>query len=83
MINTLHFTEGQFKRIVERHCFFIQNPIEYLKDCEEMTVDDDDNNIQEEDSDTQENDEETIVVRQISNWKRALFKNSALKATDI
>ena len=80
MINTLHFTEGQFKRIVERHCFFIQNPIEYLKDCEEMTVDDDDNNIQEEDSDTQENDEETIVVRQISNWKRALFKNSALKS---
>ena len=80
MINTLHFTEGQFKRIVERHCFFIQNPIEYLKDCEEMTVDDDDNNIQEEDSDTQENDEETIVVRQISNWKRALFKTSALKS---
>ena len=80
MINTLHFTEGQFKKIVKRHCFFIQNPIEYLKDCEEMTVDDDDNNIQEEDSDTQENDEETIVVRQISNWKRALFKNSALKS---
>ena len=45
-----------------------------------MTVDDDDNNIQEEDSDTQENDEETIVIRQISNWKRALFKNSALKS---
>ena len=41
-----------------------------------MTVDDDDNNIQEEDSDTQENDEETIVARQIPNWKRALFKNS-------
>lgn len=80
MINTLHFTEEQFKRIVERHCFFIENPIEYLKDCEEMTVDDDDNNIQEEDSDTQENDEETIVVRQIPNWKRALFKNSALKS---
>lgn len=80
MINTLHFTEGQFKKIVKRHCFFIQNPIEYLKDCEEMTVDDDDNNIQEEDSDTQENDEETIVIRQISNWKRALFKNSALKS---
>lgn len=80
MINTLHFTEEQFKRIVERHCFFIENPIEYLKDCEEMTVDDDDNNIQEEDSDTQENDEETIVARQIPNWKRALFKNSALKS---
>lgn len=79
MINTLHFTEEQFKRIVERHCFFIENPIEYLKDCEERTVDDDDNNIQEKDSDTQEYDEETIVARQIPNWKRALFKNSALK----
>lgn len=80
MINTLHFTEEQFKRIVERHCFFIENPIEYLKDCEERTVDDDDNNIQEKDSDTQEYDEETIVARQIPNWKRALFKNSALKS---
>lgn len=45
-----------------------------------MTVDDDDNNSQGEDSDTQENDEETIVARQIPNWKRALFKNSALKS---
>ena len=80
MINTLDFSETQFEHILNSHCSFIKNPINYLKSCDglldtELILSDDEAN----DTDELENifaDTESPV------WKKALFKNPAL-ANDI
>ena len=53
MINTLDFSETQFEHILNSHCSFIKNPINYLKSCdglldtENMVSDDEANDTDE------------------------------------
>lgn len=61
-INTLAFDDDQFKRIIEGHCKFIKEPIEFIKKWDELEND----NVVKEDS------EESYYL---PNWKRALLKN--------
>ena len=67
-INTLNFTKEQFERILDRHKYFIKNPIEYLNtfDIEERS-----------DIDSMDSDEGKIDYH-IPNWRRALNKNEQL-----
>ena len=62
-INTLAFNEGQFKRVIEGHGRFIENPLEFLKNWDEIEHD----GIVKEDEDK---------VYQIPNWKRAVLQNT-------
>ena len=64
-INTLAFDDDQFKRIIEGHCKFIKEPIEFIKKWDELEND----NVVKEDS------EENYYL---PNWKRALLKNPAV-----
>ena len=67
-INTLNFTKEQFERILDRHKYFIKNPIEYLNtfDIEERS-----------DIDSMDSDEGKIDYH-IPNWRRALNENEQL-----
>ena len=79
MINTLDFSETQFEHILDKHCFFIENPIDYLKDCDDL----DDENIASGDDANDTDESENIFADSKSPvWKKALFKNPAL-ANDI
>lgn len=79
MINTLDFSETQFEHILDKHCSFIENPIDYLKDCDDL----DDENIASGDDANDTDESENIFTDSKSPvWKKALFKNPAL-ANDI
>ena len=79
MINTLDFSETQFEHILDKHCSFIENPIDYLKDCDDL----DDENIASGDDANDTDESENIFADSKSPvWKKALFKNPAL-ANDI
>jgi len=64
-INTLAFDDEQFKRIMEGHGKFIKNPIEFLKNWDEI----------EHDEVVKEDSEE---VYRLPNWKRAVLLNPSL-----
>lgn len=64
-INTLAFDEDQFKRIIDGHGKFIINPIEFIKNWDEI-----------EHEDFAEEDNETSY--HMPNWKRAVLQNPSL-----
>lgn len=64
-LNTLAFDDNQFKRIMDGHYKFIENPIEFIKNWDE---------IEHEDIVKEECDERY----QLSNWKRAVLQNPSL-----
>lgn len=67
-INTLKFTEEQFKRILDRHESFIKEPVAYLNSFDVSEV---------WDSDIQDTDEGEIDYH-IPTWRRALNENNKL-----
>ena len=64
-INTLAFDDGQFKRIMDGHGKFIKNPIEFLKNWDEIEYEDF----------VKEESEESY---HLPNWKRAVINNPSL-----
>ena len=64
-INTLAFDNEQFKRIMDGHGKFIKNPIEFLKNWDEIENED----VVKEDSEERYH---------LPNWKRAVLQNSSL-----
>lgn len=67
-INTLNFTEDQFKRILNRHIGFIKNPIQYLNSFD-----------MEENGESIGTDlDEGKIDYRIPNWRRALNENENL-----
>lgn len=64
-INTLAFDDEQFKHIMDGHGKFIKNPIEFLKNWDEIEHED----VVKEDGEVSYN---------LPNWKRAVLQNSSL-----
>lgn len=64
-INTLAFDDEQFKHIIDGHGKFIKNPIEFLKNWDEIEHED----VVKEDGEVSYN---------LPNWKRAVLQNSSL-----
>lgn len=62
MINTLALTKDEFGRVADRHCDFLQEPIRFLKEWDEVEVE---NGQTEEES----------ILYDIPNWKRAVLEN--------
>lgn len=63
-INTLNFTEEQFKNVVKKHCEFIDDPKTFLQGWNEP-----------KDEDDEENEEERKEQCFLPNWQRAVLKN--------
>lgn len=64
VINTLDFTEEQFKRVVDGHCTFLQQPIEFLRGWD---------GLEHEENSIEEDGELTYYT---PNWQRAVLENN-------
>lgn len=80
MINTLDFSKEQFQEVLDNHCHFIQNPIDFLNPQQNDSLENDDNSSSD-DADLSSSDEQNFIPSQekLPTWKRALFKNPVLK----
>ena len=74
MINTLDFSKKQFSNVINHHCNYIENPIDFLKEWGNNN----DNNV----SNDYSKRDKIGLTRDIPNWKKAVFKNHNL-ATDV
>ena len=76
MINTLDFSETQFEHILNSHCSFIKNPINYLKSCDGLL--DTENMVSDDEANDTDELENIFADTESPVWKKALFKNPAL-----
>lgn len=74
MINTLDFSKEQFSNVINHHCNYIENPIDFLKEWGNNN----DNNV----SNDYSKRDKIGLTSDIPNWKKAVFKNQKLK-TDV
>ena len=74
MINTLNFSKEQFSNVINHHCNYIENPIDFLKEWGNNN----DNNVGNDYSKR----DKIGLTSDIPNWKKAVFKNQKLK-TDV
>lgn len=74
MINTLNFSKEQFSNVINHHCNYIENPIDFLKEWGNNN----DNNV----SNDYSKRDKIGLTSDIPNWKKAVFKNQKLK-TDV
>lgn len=74
MINTLDFSKEQFSNVINHHCNYIENSIDFLKEWGNNN----DNNV----SNDYSKRDKIGLTSDIPNWKKAVFKNQKLK-TDV
>lgn len=81
MINTLDFSETQFEHILNSHCSFIKNPINYLKSCDGLL--DTENMVSDDEANDTDELENIFADTESPVWKRLSLRILLLQMISI